>query len=420
VPAPDVSTQRVASLQAMLAETSATDPFPENWRIKRYLECGCPYGAPLPLALGESWEGAPRGLRQHLLNAPDYTDGYQLDRYGLPQLRAVLAGRFAGDYGDVLEPAGIVIGVTWTGTRSVMSAFGTWLRTGPWRNRPTYITFCTPSWDYAGVFKPLGFIPNPVPLGPLPDCPLDVALLRDSLAALPADAANLIVINAQHNPTARNWTVEELEALIGAITPHHAVLVDDAYLGLTDWGVAPSKALPMVLRETDATACLLVRSLGKQFSCNGWSIGAYAARPAVMDAISAILSSRCLVAGARNQWALAQWLMDPSSDAAVRARRERLADNRKRMLDGLMRLPGMDPSEISQGAATPFVTFKVPGAYRGSAHPAQEFLDDCAARGIVLSQMPDPGILRTYIGGEATILNEALERMAGIARLRAN
>ena len=122
----------------------------------------------------------------------------------------------------------------------------------------------------------------------------------------------------------------------------------------------------------------------------------------------------------RLEWALARWLMEAASDATVRARRERLAANRKQVLNGFMSLPGMDPREISQGMATPFVTFKVPVAYRSGAHPMEEFLNDCADRGIVLSHLSDPGILRAYIGGDPALLTEALERMADIPRLRVN
>ena len=149
-----------------------------------------------------------------------------------------------------------------------------------------------------------------------------------------------------------------------------------------------------------------------------------------MDAVAEILASRCLVAGARNQWALAEWLRDPASDASVRMRRERLTDNRKRVLDGLMRLPGIDSCEISRGAATPFVTFQVPHPYRSCARPTEEFLNDCADRGIVLSCMTGhtragecpfgQGMLRMYIGADPAMLGEALERMAAIPRLRGN
>ena len=211
--------------------------------------------------------GAPQGLRQQLLSAPVYTDGYQLDRYGLPRLRAVLTERFAGEYGRDFVTAGLDVGVAWTGTRSVMSAFGTWLSIGPWRSRPRVVTYCTPSWDYQGVFRPLGFTPNPVSLGSLPECAPDISRLRDSLAALPADAGNLLVLNAQHNPTARNWSGEELQALIGSLDHHSAVLVDDAYFGLTDWGVEPSNALSLVLRSTGSPRASVVgRTLHPVFS----------------------------------------------------------------------------------------------------------------------------------------------------------
>src|SRR5687768_15707604 len=296
------------SLAALLASFNSFDPCPDNSALRNYIEQGCRHGAPIPLALGESWRGAPAGLLELLAAAPAYCDGYMLAPSGLPDLQLALIDWLSEEYGVPLGSASLLLGASPTGTRSLMHAFGSWLANEHWRDDRIHLTSFTPSWDYRGVFTPLGFIDNPIALSAENGFAPDLARIEAAIASVPRSARQILVLNPQHNPTAVNWPAETLRSTIKlASDAGAALLIDDAYYGLTDSGTTPSSALKALLETLGAETSLpflLVRSLGKQFGCNGWSIGAYLGDEASVLGVQRQLAARALNVGGRAQWAL--------------------------------------------------------------------------------------------------------------------
>jgi N-succinyldiaminopimelate aminotransferase len=416
------------SLAALLASSDGFDPCPDNVALERYIEQGCGHGPPLPLALGESWGGAPAGLLDLLAAAPAYCDGYMLSPSGLPELQRALVDYLSADYGVALGSAALPVAASPTGTRSLMHAFGSWLAGEHWRGERIHLTSFTPSWDYRGVFLPLGFVDNPIALSERDRFAPDLARIEAAIASVPRPARQIVVLNAQHNPTAINWPAGLVRSIVRlAFDAGAALLIDDAYFGLTDAGTTPSSALNALLEirgGEPSSPFLLVRSLGKQFSCNGWSIGAYLGDRGSVLGVQRQLAARALNVGGRAQWALSRWIASDAAAAEISARRDLHRRGRKVAMDVL---PGLDlsPEDVVPGDASPYLVFRVPAAFRADERPTASFLAAAAERGVYFSPLlPSASGLgmergdcwvRMYLGLGPEAVAAAVERLKPIA-----
>lgn len=415
------------SLAELLASCDSLDPCPDNSALRRYIERGCHNGPPIPLALGESWRGAPAGLVELLAAAPAYCDGYMLAPSGLPDLQRAVVDWLSEDYDVSLAGSPWLIGASPTGTRSLMHAFGAWLGTEHWQGNPLYLTSFTPSWDYRGVFTPLGFVDNPITLAPGEGFAPDLGKIEAAIGSVPPSARQIVVLNAQHNPTAVNWPAELLSSIIrSAADAGAALLIDDAYYGLTDNGTIPSSALNALLETRSAQSSLpfmLVRSLGKQFGCNGWSVGAYLGERESVLGVQRQLAARSLNVGGRMQWALSRWIGSEPAAEDVRARRD-LQSRARQVATELLPALNLEPEDIVAGDATPFLVFRVPPEFRGETRPTAAFLAAAAERGVNFSPLlPSASGLgmeqgddwvRMYLGLGPEAVAEAIERLQPI------
>jgi aspartate/methionine/tyrosine aminotransferase len=416
-----------SSLAALLASGDSFDPCPDNSALKNYIERGCTHGPPIPLALGENWRGAPAGLIELLSAAPAYCDGYLLAPSGLPDLQLAIVDWLSEEYDVPLGSTSLLIGASPTGTRSLMHAFGAWLASECWHGDQIHLTSFTPSWDYRGVFTPLRFIDNPITLSPDNGFAPDLARIEAAIGSVPRSARQLVVLNPQHNPTAVNWPAETLSSIIQlASDAGAALLIDDAYYGLTDSGTIPSSALNALLETRVAESSLpfmLVRSLGKQFSCNGWSVGAYLGDEQSVLGLQRQLAARSLNVGGRMQWALSRWIGSAPAAADVSARRDSQSRTRRLATDILPTL-NLEPEDIIAGDATPFVVFRVPPAFRGEARPTASFLAAAAERGVNFSPLLPSATglgmeqgdnwVRMYLGLGPEAVAGAIERLEPI------
>lgn len=411
-------------LAALLAVQDRFDPSPENALLRQYIEDGCAHGDPLPLALGETWRGPPQQLIELLASAPFYCDGYLLSPLGLPACQDAVSHWLCRDYGLNLESEALTVGVTPTGTRSVMHAFGAWLINDHWKHQSVHLTSFLPSWDYRGVFCPLGFVDNPIALTPEQGFAPDMNAIDAAIHSVPPSARQLIVLNPQHNPTAIGWSEDIVTSIIEiANRVGAAILVDDAYFGLTDAGVTPTSALRAYVhsaRSKEKTApFFLVRSLGKQFNCNGWSVGAFVGSAAGILGTQRQIAARNLNTGGRMQWALSRWIDSELADHDVMRRRE-LQRQARHCADVALADIGLDPCDIIRGDTAPFMAFKVPHAFRNATRPAADFLAHAAERGVYFSPLlpsggnlgREPGDLwaRLYLGVGPQMVDEAIRR----------
>jgi aspartate/methionine/tyrosine aminotransferase len=433
-------------------------PYEDVRQLRRYQDEGGDLDHVLYMSLGETWDGPPPGLRDALRAAVDVDDvhGYQLTPYGRPSLTEVLTDYIPRthqltdyfhpdkrqsnitslirlDY-DIVASAG--------STRQVMYDFGRLLLQDAAEERrygPAIAVSAAPAWDYQGIFAgSLGYTFRHFSLDtsrgyqPDPEEVVDLVLnaRRDTTGPV------LLILNAQHNPTGVNWapdTVLEIVQKTLADIDNISILIDDAYYAVHDPETTPTSALRILLDEYNtpsprerSTHWLAVRSLGKQFGCNGWGIGAVAGAPDTLKALYTRLRPEHTYATAVPlQAAMAQWLLDPAADAHLAQQRELLGAARAEAVTRIHRDLHYPADTVVGGDCTPYMLLPAPPWYRASEQACEdgEFRHHCLkAAGVLLGEgrMSTPGrpayeqqeTVRLYLGHGPQTVAEALERMA--------
>ncbi|MEV0388995.1 aminotransferase class I/II-fold pyridoxal phosphate-dependent enzyme [Nonomuraea sp. NPDC050643] len=403
----------------MLERGVVPNRLPDTVWLEQFLAKGESREAIL-LGLGERWEGTPSGLLWGLRDVPAFAHGYQLSAYGLPWLRAVLRDYIRdthrlSDYDDAFEVA-----VSWTGTRSVMRDFGQLVRA---RNtgRALSAVVVGPAWDYAGVLEPSGFDVRYMDPTASSSWVPTAEMVEEFTQALKAPPT-LVVINAQHNPTGLSWEPSAVRALVRLAVEHRAgVLLDDAYYGFLDSAEQPTSALLELLREAgdEQFAWCAVRSLGKQFNCNGWALGAITAPPSLLDdLVNEMRAAHTYNHGGHLQTAMAHWLSDRAAVEAFLAHERSIYQvRRQKAIDGLV-AGGVPDHEIVAGPAGPYLLYPVPANYADRGR----YLERCAVEtGVFMSDAwpstrrlePRSGRhIRMYLGRSPELISDACMRLA--------
>ena len=396
-------------LRELVADSVSPNRLRDVAWLRTYLDSGAPAGEPIMLSLGETWNQTPAALRAALRQVPDHSHGYQISMYGLPLLRRVLKD-YVADTQRLPKDESWELAVSWTGTRSAMRDFGTRLRRGT-------MLAVAPAWDYAGVFEPMGFDSVYVPFDPAEHGGPGPQAVRATAGSV-RDLA-LVVLNAQHNPTGANWSSELVEAMIEvAIERGAAILVDDAYYGMCP--EPATSALEILLDRfgggPSPVPWLGVRSLGKQFGCNGWALGAVIAEPGPLDdLVNEVRPQHTFNYGIHLQWAMAAWLSDRSAvDSYLERHREETAEKRAAVLSWL---PPSSRARAIAGPAAPYVLYRVPD---GST--VEQYLRRAALEcGVLLSDAwplarvadtGSTGYVRMYLGPSRTELAQARNRLS--------
>ncbi|WNV85804.1 pyridoxal phosphate-dependent aminotransferase [Umezawaea sp. Da 62-37] len=405
-------------LDDLLTDSVAPNRLRDVGWLREYLAAGSPAGDPIVLSLGEPWGGVPDGLLAALRDVPGHAHGYQMSMYGLPRLRRSLRDYVARTQG-LPSDGRWELAVGWTGTRSAMCDFARHLAGAGHRPGGTVLVL-GPSWDYAGVFAPYGYRVEHLDCLGADGFAVDEAAIR---AWRPADGGDVavVVVNAQHNPSGHDLAPGVCRALLElALDASAAILVDDAYFGVSDASppTSASALLHELLGEADPPApWLAVRSLGKQFHCNGWALGAVLAEPAFLDEfVNVTRTHHTYNHGVLLQWAMADWLADTGGvEAFLRAEREACRAKREYVV-GRLRAAGVPDRRIVTGPAAPYLSFPVPEGDHGHARRC------VLEAGVVLSEMwplarvaerDDSGYLRLFLGPERAVLAEALDRLDG-------
>jgi N-succinyldiaminopimelate aminotransferase len=423
------------ALQDLLASDDSPCGMPDAGLLRDYLASGMPHGEPICMSFGETWDRIAPGLAECLSGVPKSAHGYQLSLHGLPRLRTALAEHLrtthripdSAERGRDWEVA-----ATWTGTRTAMFDFGRLVRDragGPARQPVALVA--GPAWDYAGVFAPLGYDMRYLTLSPEAGFVPDAAEFDRIVAGIQADPAvelALVVVNAQHNPTAVNWSGDFVARMFGAAeAAGAAVLIDDAYFNVHDEGVTPTSALRMMIARGgigNGVPWLAVQSMGKQFGSNGWGIGALTAPVKTLDAlVNTYRLHHTLMASGMLQHAMADWLGSPESADFLARQRVQLAEIRSTAETQFVKKLGYPAAAVHAGECTPYMVVDVPPAHAESEDTAQAFRSRCFERTAVLTApiwpwpMPAPGAaqrpqLRLYLGSGVDGVTEAVRRMA--------
>lgn len=406
--------------------------------LMEYMDAGSPAGAPIFLSLGETWERTPQALLDLVGRAPRYVHGYHIATGGYPPLRRKLHNLLEREYALKQEwhfRGRYEVGVCATGTRSLMYDYARYLAKYYAAGRsPILLTFA-PGWDYAGPFRAAGFTPQFLPLLPergfTPDLP-EILATVDAVGRDPS-TATVFALNVQQNPTAQNLSPDFVDRLLAALIEKRIpILIDDAYFAVTSPGTEPTCAMRLLLQRLDdgnkemlQYPWLLVRSLGKQFSCNGWGIGIAAAPPALLEN----LFNEWQVHHHYNinglfQHALAEWIDSPDADDYTQTQRGVIQNNRHDFLRLLHDQLGYPDTVRSQsGTCTSFQLFPIPLRYAKQSHGAQRFVEDCMrSAGVLFSdawplpynrgpELMEYGLARVFLSARQGSLEEAVRRI---------
>jgi aspartate/methionine/tyrosine aminotransferase len=357
-----------AAVYAQFAGSTVPNYLTEVSWVSEYLDHRSPSGFPILLALAENWEGPAPGLRACLQTTPPWLDGYQFSMWGESSFRRSVGDWLRADQGlNELWNAGepLAQASTWSGTRSAMFDFARFLR----RKRKGTVVYATPSYDYGCVFGAAGFGDGGIALAeasffaPDPD-QLVNAICRPEVAVL--------VLNAQHNPLACQWSSHAINRILEVSLEHDiAIVFDDAHFGLVAPGVERVSALQLWLQllasEKATRDWAAVRSLGKQLNCNGWGVGMITAPRRVLEPlIFEVRPEHEYNINARTQYAIAKYVEMPQFPHDNDLFNARIDRNRVAMFEMLRRL-GLEPANARSQVCTPFCWFTLPQHPRESS-----------------------------------------------------
>ncbi len=366
------------------------------------------------LSLGETWIPPAAGLINALQKIPAYAHGYTLSPYGLPMLRKTLREYIQRSH-QLPETSNYDVAVSQAGTRSAMSDFAQLLLAH--YNKPCAVLVPEPGWDYAGVFEPLGFNihyyhltadnnwqPNP----------------EQIIQAMQPNA--LLVLNAQHNPTATEWSPQIVSQLIAAALERNtAILIDDAYYALHSPDHNPTNALGILIEQIDSSAAtpwLAVRTMGKQFRCNGWGIGALTAHPKTLTHLAEITHQHSYGSAIPLQAAMAMWLQDPTSDEYLEQIRHHYSNARNNVTELLTDTLGFPSDAVCTGTCTSYMRFQIPPRFIQQADQ-ESYRRLCLDAGVLPGHgsmttnqpRPDQTYARIHLGHPIPILEQAIKRL---------
>ena len=405
-----------------------------DWLVQ-YMRQGSHAGPPIFLSLGETWEQIPAELIDLLAKAPRYVHGYQIAMAGYPPLRQKAKRWLEAEY--ALSPAqqksGLYeVGICATGTRSLMYDYAHYLKYNYAKGRKPLLITMAPSWDYAGVFSSAGFSTQYIPLKPENNFAPDVEDILLSIVQVASNSglAPVFALNAQQNPSALNWPVPVLYTLLKELINRRIpVLIDDAYFALTSPGEEPSCAMRILLdliELTDATdyTWLLTRSLGKQFSCNGWGVGIAAAPSPVLESLfnEWHIKHHYNINGLF-QYAMSEWLATEAEKTYTHSLREKLYSARLQFLRLLETRLGYPTRILQQGNCTNFQLFPLPHKYACAKGGALQFVEDCVMKTGVLftdawplpynvgKEIKEYNFARVFLAAGEEKLEEAITRM---------
>jgi aspartate/methionine/tyrosine aminotransferase len=402
---------------------------PDAGALREYLAQNNNIDDAILMNIGESWQGPPEGLRKRLASTPDHAHGYQLSMFGVPALRSAQFNRIV-DQHELTEKQveHLEIGITATGTRSVMYDFGEFVRSSASDiSLPNYAITVSPGWDYSSTFASIGFTCVKMQISHANNFQPEFEFLRDIVSEIERTPRGSIlwIINAQHNPTGANWTSDFLSNLFALIlsTRDCAVLIDDAYYSAS-LPLKPTNALKQWLTATadrpTSTKWVQTRSFGKEFRCNGWGVGSYLSSSEIVGELAQHYASRRTYnIGATYQHALSQWLNQREHFEFVEHSRNRREINFRHFCEWSLATHNAYGLRGFCTGFVPYGIFQCPPSI-----DKNHFTRECMRQvGVLVSTFVDGSgtdFVRLYLDLEETVLQEGLERIASFLRKKLN
>lgn len=387
------------------------------------------------LALGETWEKISPKLVDLLNETSKEEHGYLMSMYGLPELRNSLKKYISSDEKwpdtSVLELA-----VNLSGTRNAMIDIGKYIldiMPAYKKNLTPYFISTNPGWDYEGVYNPLGFKSKLINLNPESGFQININDFDMAIKEIEKDPNGflaLIIINPQHNPTGNNIDESVIRSIINMVASQGCgLLIDNAYYGSTHYQEKTS-ALKVVIEEWDMIVkndidhlIFATRTLGKQFHCNGWGIGALIASPNTLD----VLVNYYRPIHSYNyfgflQSTMSKWISSKESSQYLINNSTELIKKQEYISDFFKYQLNYPLEKFHIGKYTPYMLFEIPPRYQKCPQSLEYYIEDLFFKtGVLLTDCwakprsetlsGDLYYVRMFTGVDEEKLKIALNRM---------
>ncbi|PFH57016.1 hypothetical protein XA68_15622 [Ophiocordyceps unilateralis] len=185
------------------------------------------------------------------------------------------------------------------------------------------------------------------PLGPAPDFAIDGPAVAAALDD-PTNHVKLVYLCSPGNPTGSLLAKADIERILAHPTWNGIVVVDEAYV---DFAADSASFAQLVAAHPNL---VVMQTLSKAFGMAGIRFGAAFASPPVAGLLNALKAPYNISTPTAALAAAA--LADPGL-AAMRRNRQRILDQRRRLLDELPRIPGI--GRLRGGTDANFVLFEM-------------------------------------------------------------
>ena len=219
---------------------------------------------------------------------------------GVEKLRNVIAAKVNKTYGSQVNPDSEVTVVSGA-TQGLFSAIGAFIRPGD------EVLLFEPAYD---SYKPTVEVFGGIPIIYELQAP-DYRVNWEEVSELISPRTRMILVNTPHNPTGKTLQKEDWEAL-DRLTQGSSILImsDEVYEHL----VFDGKSHQSILAYSELyQRTLAVYSFGKTFHTTGWKIGYIIGPEPLMKEFRKVHQFNVFTVNAPMQYALADYLEDPST-----------------------------------------------------------------------------------------------------------
>jgi methionine aminotransferase len=333
----------------------------------------------------------------------DLVDEYMQQGYnqyapmsGVPQLKRRIASKVLNIHDVEFDPEEEVTVVSGA-TEAIYAAVTATVRQGD------EVIILEPAYDsYAPAVRLNGGIPVYVPLN-IPDFSVDWQKVRDAITV----KTRLIMVNTPHNPCGYVWTQEDLNQLAEITRDREIYFVsDEVYEHIVFDG---RKHLPLLSHPELREKTFSCGSFGKTFHITGWKIGyCLAPRPLSIEfrKIHQFLTfSTCTPM----QYALAEFLEDPSRYLFLN---QFYQDKRDLFCEGLEQTPfKFTPSQGSFFQVVSYAHLSNEGDFDLAIRMTKEIGVASIPVSVFYHDKKDHKLLRFCFAKEDDVLEQALEKL---------
>lgn len=420
---------------------------PEQMLYDEYVKAGTPHGSVLYAVKGEHWNGVSPAFLEFLNNFTFTREmmGYAECGYGIQRHRTFMRNLILREHeleSVISNGLDIDVGCLAMTTRMAMYdlakiAIRHSRRLHPGKRPVALIP--TPSWDYRGIFKDVGFDIVYLPIRPkhgwLPNLN-EWSVVVEDLKKRGDVHISLAVSNPQHNPTGMQWPTEVTSFLLQVCAEESGyLLIDDAYYNVHDPRVPVVNTLKNVLnlfnenggdnpivRSGMFERWMATRPFGKQFSCNTMGVAAITTSPLLLRKLARESWINRYHCNTHNAEVMCAWLATPEAAEWTLETGMFYTRQKEHVRQKLIDEMGWPRESVCIGPSTSYMLFEVPKVYQSIENGIDRFRDDlfyatgtliCAS---LFNQAAPAPYVRLHLGSHYDVIDEFLRRwqLAGL------